>query len=58
MPKQIKIMLVGDTNVGKTTLIQTFVSEEELIFKPEPTNQVDLHFKKFKIKEGSIFINV
>ncbi len=60
IPKQLKIMFVGDSGVGKTTLINYFVNEEEniLLNKTQETNCVDLYFKKIKIKEGSLLLNV
>jgi GTPase SAR1 family protein len=60
IPKQLKIMFVGDSGVGKSTLINYFVNEEEniLLNRTEETNSVDLYFKKIKIKEGSLLLNV
>jgi hypothetical protein len=53
-------MFVGESEVGKTSLISAFVNEEEnpILNKPEATNCVDLHFKKIKIKEGTLLLNV
>jgi GTPase SAR1 family protein len=53
-------MFVGDSGVGKTTLINFFVHEEEniLLNRTEETNCVDMYFKKIKIKEGSLLLNV
>lgn len=59
MPKQLKFMFAGDSNVGKTSIINTLIYEDEnLLNKAEPTNNVDIFFKKMKIKDGTLLINV
>ena len=50
-------MIIGDSGIGKTSLINCFLSREGS--KPsEPTNGVDVFFKKLKIKDGLATINV
>ncbi len=59
MPRQLKFMIVGDSGVGKTSIINTFQNNDySNINKPEPTSSVDIFFKKFKIKDNSVLINV
>lgn len=58
MPKQIKVIFVGDSEVGKTSVLTQGCSEDPFISKIESTNMVDLYFKKVKIKENQITISV
>jgi hypothetical protein len=51
-------MFVGDNSVGKTSIIFTFTSNEPLISKPDATHDVDIYFKKIKVKDDSVFVNV
>jgi hypothetical protein len=51
-------MVVGDTGVGKTSFIKSFLGAEECLLRTEPTNNVDIFFKKIKVKDGSLLINV
>lgn len=52
-------MFVGDNSVGKTSIIRSSIySNEPLIPKPEPTNEVDIYFKKIKVKDDSVLVNV
>ena len=53
MPKQIKIAFIGDSGVGKTSLIN-YSLENECVTNDEPTNLVDRTFKKIKLDESSI----
>ena len=57
LPKQIKIMFVGDCGVGKTSIINFFINESNNN-RIEPTNAVDMYFKKLKIKDNSVLVNV
>ena len=50
-------MIVGDSGVGKTSLIKNFLYKENFLAQ-DPTNTVDIFFKKLKVKEGSVFLNV
>ena len=60
VPKQLKFMIVGDSGVGKTTVVNALVNEVEglAMSRSESTNYVDIFFKKLKIKDGAILINV
>ena len=58
MPKQIKVILVGDSGVGKTSVLTQGCSEDLFISKIESTNMVDLYFKKVKLKDNQITISV
>jgi len=58
MPKQIKVVFVGDSGVGKTSVLTQGCSEDPFISKIESTNMVDLYFKKVKVKENQITISV
>ena len=50
-------MIIGDSGTGKTSLINSFITDGGA--KPtEPTNGVDIFFKKLKIKDGAATINV
>jgi|LauGreDrversion4_2_1035121.scaffolds.fasta_scaffold2386895_1 GTPase SAR1 family protein len=51
-------MVVGDSGVGKTSLIKSFLGGEESFLPIEPTNNVDIYFKKIKVKDGALFLNV
>jgi GTPase SAR1 family protein len=51
-------MVVGDTGVGKTSLIKSFLGDEECLLPTDPTNNVDIFFKKIKVKDGSLPLNV
>jgi GTPase SAR1 family protein len=52
-------MFVGDNGVGKTSLIYSLMYENEsFIPRPEPTNDVDIFFKKMTIKDGNLLVNV
>lgn len=50
-------MFVGDSNVGKTTIINSFLGAEGTR-SIEPTNGVDIYFKKYKVIDGTQYINV
>jgi GTPase SAR1 family protein len=50
-------MFIGDSGVGKSLLINSFLSEGSPKMV-EPTNGVDIFFKKLKIKDGNATINV
>lgn len=55
--RQVKIMLVGDSGVGKTSFIYKLIDKEG---KPEETNAVDIFFKPLKnymIDVNNFFIN-
>ncbi len=56
VPKQLKIMIIGDSGVGKSLFIGSFLSDgtPKTI---ESTHGVDIFFKKIKIKEN-VAINV
>src|SRR5690349_20586357 len=55
-PRQIKVMFVGDNGVGKTSIINAFVNDE--LARIEQTNSVDIFFKKIKIKQETIPVNI
>ena len=54
VPKQIKIAFVGDSGVGKTSLINYSIEDEEILDYPGSTNLVDITFKKVKLRETAI----
>lgn len=56
-PRQLKFMVVGDSGVGKTSLIKKFLNNDDLS-PSESTNNVDIFFKKIKVKDGSVSLNV
>jgi len=56
IPKQLKIMVVGDSGVGKTLLVNGFLSDGGPKIA-ESTVGVDICFKKIKIKENTAVIN-
>ncbi len=59
LPKQLRLMFVGDDGVGKTSIINSFINgNENIIPKIEATNDVDIFFKKMKIKDESVLVNV
>lgn len=51
MPKQIKVIFVGDCGVGKSSVLSLGCSDDPFAAKVESTNMVDLYFKKIKIKD-------
>jgi hypothetical protein len=51
-------MIVGDSGVGKTSMINTLKQDGSSNNTPDPTNSVDINFKKMKIKDSTILINV
>ena len=58
IPRQLKFMIVGDSGVGKTSMINTLKQDGSSNNTPDPTNSVDINFKKMKIKDSTILINV
>lgn len=56
VPKQLKIMIIGDSGVGKSSFVGSFLSDgsPKVI---EATHGVDIIFKKVRIKEN-VAINV
>lgn len=56
VPKQIKLALIGDSGVGKSSLAY-FSLEDDKSLPTEPTNLVDIVFKKVKLKDNTL-INV
>lgn len=51
MPIEAKVAFVGDSGVGKTSLISTFLSNQELSRRVEQTNLVDVYTKKVKVRD-------
>lgn len=53
-------MIVGDSGVGKTSIINSLITEDasQALLNSQPTNSVDIFFKKMKIKEGVTLINI
>jgi GTPase SAR1 family protein len=58
MPKQIKVMFVGDSGCGKTSVLTQGCIDEPFASKIDSTNMVDLYFKKTKVKNNQIKITV
>jgi septin family protein len=62
LPRQIKVMCVGDSETGKTTFIDYFLnqldSNDQTRKFIEPTNSVDVFFKKLRVKDGAVLLNV
>lgn len=58
MPKQIKVIFVGDTGVGKTSVLTQGCADEPFASRIENTNMVDLYFKKTRVKNNQIKISV
>lgn len=53
MPIPMKLMLIGDSNVGKTTIIQTLINQTSRPINIEPTNIVDMLFKTLILKKNN-----
>ena len=45
---------MGDSGVGKTSLINYSIEDEEILDYPGSTNLVDITFKKVKLRETAI----
>ena len=52
MPKQIKVMFVGDSACGKTSVLTQGCAAEPFASRIESTNNVDLYFKKIRVKNN------
>lgn len=52
MPLEVKIMLVGDSGVGKSSIINTFMNDNKF-GTVEMTNIVDMFFKKITLKKNN-----
>jgi len=50
-------MFVGDSNVGKSSLINSFMGVEGEK-KIDPTIGVDIFFKKYRVKKDMQYVNV
>lgn len=61
IPRQIKIMVVGPSKSGKSSIINSFINYDENnpsnLPKIDSTNMVDILFKKMRISD-KIYINV
>jgi len=52
-------MFVGDSGVGKTSIINSLIyGNENVLPKIEVTEDVDIFFKKMKVKDDTVLVNV
>ncbi len=49
--RQLKVMIVGDTGVGKTSLLNYYINGSS---SSDPTDAVDMFFKKLKIRDMTL----
>jgi predicted GTPase len=56
----VKIIFIGDSGVGKSSVINTFINEtpSDWGVTGTPTNMLDMLFKKMKIRDSNVIINV
>ena len=55
IPKQVKIAFIGDSGVGKSSLINYSI-EDEYVTNNEQTNLIDIVFKRIELNESNILI--
>ena len=49
VPKQIKVAFVGDSGVGKSSLVNYSLDNQEVLDMDGETNLVDIKFKEIKL---------
>ena len=54
VPKQIKVAFVGDSGVGKSSLVNFSLDNQEVLDLDGETNLVDIKFKEIKLNSSSI----
>ena len=54
VPKQIKVAFVGDSGVGKSSLVNYSLDNQEVLDLDGETNLVDIKFKEIKLNPTSI----
>ena len=54
VPKQIKVAFVGDSGVGKSSLVNYSLDNQEVLDLDGDTNLVDIKFKEIKLNSTAI----